>query len=157
MIFSPFVIFGHTWEFDSENKCITALMDRQLFYKYFVKNSHDSSNKFFFGSDECISIILTLHNRKKKQIKVQYEIYSNSTHLILSQPLTDKEKDVLCAFRTLCYQHHEQLLLIDNSKPQNIKDLELQDRDAINNYTIKIDGINVDRLVYKLFDWMNNN
>jgi hypothetical protein len=159
MIFTPFVIFGHTWEVDAANKCISALIDKKLFYKYFIKNGHKSSHHFLFGNNDYISLVLTFHNIKKKQIKVEYEIdcgwdSKELRSLILSQPLTEKEKHVLHSFRSLCYQYHEQISLIDNSKPKNIRDLELQDMDSLNNYTIKIEGIDDDMLVYKLFDWM---
>ena len=157
MIFSPFVIFGHTWEFDEKNKCISALIDRNLFYKQFVKNGNfklQDDGITNLGGVEYVNVIISFHNIKKRQLKVTYKMNFISGEFILSQPLTNDERMVLHKFSSLCYQHYDQIAQIEESKPQNIKNLEQQYMDSVDNYTIKVQGIDEERLVLYLINWM---
>lgn len=159
MIFSPRVLFGHTWEYDAHSKCIRALIDRNLFYGHFVKNSTlkcEVSERVRLGNIEFVNVILSIHDLKKKQIKVTYEMEYSSGDFILSQPLTADEKLILHKFRLLCYQHNIPAADIEAVKPKNIFDLEMRDIDALDNYSIKIGGIDEERLVIHLFNWMYN-
>ena len=157
MIFSPFVIFGLTWEFDAEKKCISALIDRNLFYKQFVKNGNiklHNDGITNLGGTEYISVIISIHNIKKKQLKLTYKMNFVSGEFVLSDPLTQNENLLLHKFRSFSYQHYDQIAQIEAAKPQNIKDVEQKYLDSIDNYSIKIEGIDEERHVWYLFNWM---
>jgi hypothetical protein len=166
MIFTPFVIFGHTWELDVQNRCIQALMDRNLFHKRFVRaDGKTTYSQSPFSNNDCIPIMISVHNLKRKQLKLTYPTDTSSysqnkglnTEIILCEPLTEKEHDLLHKYRMLCYQHEARYQQIEMSKPQVVRDLEIRERESTNSYIVHVDGVNESNLTSRLFMWMINN
>lgn len=82
MIFTPLVIFWHTWEFDSNTNVLDALIERHLFFKYFhIEN--ESVNT------DLISVSIQFNSYYPKQLKVSYQLSLFRCELLLS---VDKEK-----------------------------------------------------------------
>lgn len=71
MIFTPFVIFGHTWEFDENTNVIDALIDRRTFFKYFHIEYDDAHTT----KSELISVSIHINSYYPKQLKVVYELF----------------------------------------------------------------------------------
>lgn len=159
MIFTPFLLFGHTWEYDDATKTITALIDRNTFYKIFVKNSDflsfdDSSTSRVDSQSinnlDFVSIEISIYNIAKRQLKLTYKMSLISGQYILSQPLSKKEKLVLHKFRLLCYQYQH----LEMEKPQIIVDLENKHSDSLGKHSIMIDGIDDENIVIHLYNYI---
>ena len=173
MIFSPFIFFGHTWEING--RIMTALMERELFLKFFVRHCDLNENNEHYSSKEIkyyrqgsverkkehfVSLIITIFDIVKKQLKVKYEYtsqpdvfgtcYEKTGEFILSTPLTLEEKTTLHRLRQRSPENMNMrtALLLNIDMDSYNSDLEL--------YTIRVPGVDSnENLIKRLFDVIN--
>lgn len=87
MIFTPFIIFGHTWEFDPNTNIIDALIDRSTFFKYFHIDYLDLNT----NTSDLISVSIHINSYYPKQLKVKYQLSLFGGETLIS---VDKENSI---------------------------------------------------------------
>lgn len=165
-VFSPMVLFGHTWDVDESDKCIRALMEKKLFLSYFkthVDAKHTNTEHTYpsilsppvFGND-LISLVISIHDTKKQYLKLSYQMQLMSGEFILSNPLSDKENDTLNRYNTLISQYQYANVPINVNTPIEIINLQSRSKDIItqSHYTIVIPGIDDKHIVRQLFNYL---